>query len=143
MSELKTKKNDASVENFLRSIEDEQQRADSFKLLEVFKEATRKEPKMWGPSIVGFGEKPYKRSDGSEHSWMLTGFSPRKQNLTLYIMTGFEEYAEFSGYDPKPLLDKLGPYKTGKSCLYIKRLSDVDEEVLRSLIKNSVAVQRS
>ncbi len=143
MPELKTKKNDASVEDFLSSIDDEQKRADSFAILDIFKEATNQEPKMWGSSIIGFGEMPYKRADGSSHVWMKTGFSPRKQNLTLYIMTGFDEYAESSGYDPKPHLEKLGPHSTGKSCLYIKRLSDVDTSVLKKLISESYKSQES
>lgn len=141
MPELQTKKNDASVEDFLGTIQDEQKQKDAFSLLELFKEVTAEPAKMWGASIVGFGEQPYERADGSEHSWMKTGFSPRKQNLTLYIMSGFEEYADARGYNPEPLLDKLGPHSTGKSCLYIKRLSDINVSVLEQLIKLSIDVQ--
>ncbi len=141
MPELKTKKNDASVEDFLATIEDEQKQKDAFSLLELSKEVTGEPAKMWGGSIVGFGDSAYKRADGSEHKWMKTGFSPRAQNLTIYIMTGFDEYAQASGYNPQVYLDRLGPHKTGKSCLYIKRLSDIDVSALKELIAASLAVQ--
>jgi hypothetical protein len=141
MAELKTKKNNASVVGFLGTIKDERKQKDAYALLELFEEVTGEQAKMWGSSIIGFGEQPYSRADGSEHMWMKTGFSPRKQNLTLYIMTGFDEYAEASGYDPKPLLSKLGPHTHGKSCLYIKHLADVDKHILRQLIKQSIQQQ--
>ena len=129
MAELKTQKTEASVEDFLNSITEEQRRADCFAVLELMKKATKAEPKMWGANIVGFGSYPYKNSSG-EYDWMEIGFSPRKANLTLYIMSGFKEY--------DGLLAKLGKFKTGKSCLYIKRLSDVDEKVLMKLIESSI-----
>ncbi len=141
MAELKTKKNDASVEDFLKTVDDIQMQKDSFELLKIFEKVTGEPAKMWGSSIVGFGEMPYKRAYGSEHIWMKTGFSPRKQSLTLYIMSGFDEYAEASGYDPRPLLDRLGPHSHGKSCLYIKRLSDIDLNILKEIIKVSCDAQ--
>lgn len=130
MAELKTQKNDASVEAFLHSV-DENRRDDCFAILELMGEVTGAEPKMWGASIIGFGEYHYKYASGKEGDWMITGFSPRKQNLTLYIMAGFDRYDE--------LLAKLGKHSIGKSCLYIKRLADVDTDVLRQLVEASVA----
>lgn len=130
MAELKTKVNKASVDKFLKSIKDEQKREDCYKILDIMKKATKAEPKMWGTSIVGFGSYHYKYASGREGEWMLTGFSPRKQNLTLYIMSGFDEY--------EGLLKKLGKHATGKSCLYIKRLEDVDTKVLKELVTKSV-----
>ena len=127
MAELKTQKNSASVLDFINSVEDQVKRNDSLKLLEVFKECTGEAPVMWGTSIVGFGEYHYKSDRSSqEGDWMMTGFSPRKQNLTLYIMPGFERY--------KNELAKLGKHKTSISCLYIKRLADVDENILKNII---------
>ena len=131
MAELKTKKTDASVEKFLNSVADEQRRNDSFAILEIMKKATKAEPAMWGPSIVGFGQRLYKYPSGRELDWFLLGFSPRKQDLTLYIMMGIERYPE--------LMKKLGKYKTGKSCLYIKKLDDVDLTTLKQLIKQSIS----
>jgi hypothetical protein len=130
MAELKTKQNEQSVEGFLNSVSDEKKRADSFAVLALMKGVTGTEPKMWGDSIVGFGTYHYKYASGREGDYMLTGFSPRKQNLTLYIIAGFEQY--------DALLSKLGKFKTGKSCLYINKLEDVDSEVLRELVKQSV-----
>jgi hypothetical protein len=130
MAELKTKVNDASVEGFLNSVKDEQTRQDCFEILKIMKQVTREEPKMWGTSIVGFGSYHYKGASGREGDWMLTGFSPRKQNLTLYLMGGFDAQAN--------LLKKLGKHKTSVGCLYIKKLADVDKRVLKELIKNSV-----
>lgn len=134
MAELKTKLNDASVEEFLNGIDNEKRKVDSFAILELMKEATGEEAKMWGASIIGFGSYQYKYASGREGEWMLVGFSPRKQNLTLYIMPGFANYDD--------LLGKLGNYKTGKSCLYIKKLADVDQEILKELVKLSVAHMR-
>ena len=134
MAGLKTKPNDQNVEAFLKDVEDEQKRADSFRILELMRKVTSEEPVMWGGSIVGFGSYHYKNESGREGDWFLTGFSPRKQQLSLYIMSGFERDDE--------LLDKLGKYKTGKSCLYIKSLADVDESVLRTLVEESVAYMR-
>lgn len=130
MAELKTKVNDASVSDFINSVDDEQKRTDSRKLVEIFRKITKEEPKMWGTSIIGFGKYHYK-SDRSaqEGDWPLTGFSPRKQSLTLYIMLGFERYAG--------LLQKLGKHKTSKSCLYINKLEDADMAILEELIKKS------
>ena len=130
MTELKTQPNDQSVEDFLNRVENDTKREDSFTILELMKEETGAEPIMWGDSIIGFGTYHYKYASGREAEWFLTGFSPRKQNLTFYIMSGFE------GYDQ--LLEKLGKHSTGKSCLYIKKLEDVDQDVLRELISKSV-----
>ena len=131
MAELKTQKNDASVEDFLNGVSDERKRNDSFAILDLMREVTGDEPAMWGTSIVGFGSYRYKYASGREGEWMVTGFSPRKQNLTLYIMSGFDNYDS--------LLSELGKYKTGKSCLYINKLDDVDLATLRELIQQSVA----
>lgn len=131
MAEVITKKNDASVESFLANVPDEKKRADCFDLLKLMKEATGAEPKMWGSSLVGFGSYHYRYKSGREGDWFLTGFSPRKQNLTLYIMAGFSKY--------EALMTRLGKYKTGKSCLYLKRLSDVEIPILKELVKRSVA----
>ena len=125
--EIKTKVTDASVEKFLNSVEDEGQRADAFRVLEMMKRLTGEDPKMWGASIVGFGEHVYRSpATGREVDWMKIGFSPRKANLTLYILNQTTEQAK--------LLEKLGKHKTGKGCLYIKRLSDVDEKVLEKVV---------
>ena len=128
--ELKTKLNDASVEDFINTVEDETIRADCFEITKMMKQATKAEPKMWGASIVGFGSYHYKGASGREGDWMLVGFSPRKQNLTVYIMAGFDRYDE--------LMKKLGKFSTGKSCLYIKKLADVDKKVLKELVSESV-----
>jgi len=130
MAELKTKPNDRNVERFLNGITDDQKRQDCFTLLELMKQITRAEPRMWGGSIVGFGSYHYRYASGREGDWFLAGFSPRKQNLTLYIMAGFEQYDE--------LLKTLGKYKTGKACLYVKRLEDIDLSTLRKLVRQSV-----
>lgn len=130
MAELKTKQNDGDVVEFLNGVEDERKRNDSFAILELMRDVTGAEPKMWGSSIIGFGEYTYKYASGRTGDWMLVGFSPRKQNLTLYIMPGFDHY--------EALLGNLGKYKTGKSCLYIKKLADVDQGVLRELVSQSV-----
>ena len=130
MAELKTQLNDGSVNDFLNSVENEKRKTDSFAVLELMKEATGEEPKMWGTSIVGFGSYQYKYASGREGEWMAVGFSPRKQSLTLYIMGGFDNY--------DALMGELGKYKTGKSCLYIKKMEDVDQNVLKELVKQSV-----
>ena len=130
MAELKTKVNDASVDKFLKGIKDETKRDDSFQVLEIMKKVTRAEPKMWGTSIIGFGDYHYKYESGREGDYFLTGFSPRKQNLTLYIFGGFDGHEE--------LLNKLGKYTLGKGCLYIKKLEDVDTKVLKELVTRSV-----
>ena len=130
MAELKTKRNKGSVDAFLKKVPDEKKRQDSFVILELMKQATGQEPEMWGDSIIGFGSYHYKYASGREGDWFVTGFSPRKQNLTLYIMAGFDEYNQ--------LLSKLGKHSTGKSCLYIKKVEDVDMDVLKELVKQSV-----
>ena len=128
--ELKTKVNKSSVEGFLNSVKDKQKREDSFKILEMMKKITNEEPKMWGPSIVGFGKYHYKYASGHEGDMCRIGFSPRKQSLTLYIMVGSDKY--------ESLMKKLGKYKTSVACLYIKKLEDVDQKVLTELISESV-----
>ena len=130
MAELKTKKNAASVEEFLQAVPEEGQRADAFRVLEILREVTGEEPAMWGTSIVGFGQAHYKYASGREGDWFLAGFSPRKGNLTLYFTSQFEKFA--------PYLERLGKHKTGVGCLYIKRLADVDEGVLRELVAVSL-----
>ncbi|MGZ3612108.1 MAG: DUF1801 domain-containing protein [Ktedonobacteraceae bacterium] len=129
MAGNKTTPNDQDVEQFLNSIDDERKRKDSFTILELMKQVTGMEPRMWGSSIVGFGSYHYKYESGREGDMILAGFSPRKQNLTLYNMSDFE------GYDD--LLKKLGKHTTGKGCLYIKCLDDVDLSTLKSLIEVS------
>lgn len=128
--ELKTKLNDASVTAFLDKVEKDQKREDSYRILDMMQEITGCEPKMWGASIIGFDQYAYKYASGHSGEWMAVGFSPRKQNISLYIMSGFKKHSE--------LMEKLGKFKTGKSCLYINKLADVDEAILRELIKLSV-----
>ena len=135
MAELKTKKNSASVATFLNAIEDKQKRADAKKISSMMRAATGSRATMWGSSMVGFGSYHYKYASGQEGDWMLVGFAPRKQNLTLYIMPGFRTFDK--------LMARLGKYKTGKSCLYINRLTDVDEKVLDKLIIESVKHMRN
>ena len=130
MAELKTKVNDANVEKFLNKSAEGKKREDSFKILELMKKVTKEDPKMWGPSIVGFGSYHYKYESGREGDFFLTGFSPRKQNITVYITSGFKRYDE--------LMKKLGRYKSRKSCLYINRLEDIDVNILKELISESV-----
>ncbi len=130
MAELKTKQTRASVKQFIDGIEDEQKRKDSRALVAMMRKITGKPPKMWGEAIVGFGSYRYKYASGREGDWFLTGFSPRKQNMTLYIMSGFTRYGA--------LLKKLGKFKTGKACLYVKTLDDVDRPTLERLIRESV-----
>jgi hypothetical protein len=131
VAELKTRPTDDSVERFLDGIADEHRRADCRAVARIMKRVTRVSPQMWGPSIVGYGSYRYRYESGREGDWFLTGFSPRKQSLTVYIMSGFTRYDD--------LLAQLGKYKTGKSCLYIKRLEDVDLAVLETLVRESVA----
>ena len=127
MAELKTKRNKGNVETFLNNVSDEKKRQDSFKILELMKQITGKDPEMWGDSIVGFGIYRYK--SGRSGEWFKVGFSPRKQNLSVYLMEGFSKYDD--------LLQKFGKYKMGKSCLYINKLDDIDQDVLKELIKLS------
>lgn len=134
MATQKTRETAASVEEFLNGIENRTRREDGLAMLELMREVTGEEARMWGSSIVGFGSYHYVYESGREGDAMLTGFSPRKQNLAIYVMPGF------SAYDS--LLDKLGKHKTGKSCLYINKLADVDLKVLRTLVRRSVQVMR-
>ncbi len=129
MAKLKTTLNEGSVFDFLNSVEDEKKRNDAFAICEIMEEVTGQPPKMWGTSIVGFGEYHYKYASGREGDFMAAGFSPRKTSLTLYIMAGFDRY--------DTLMAQLGKFKTGKSCLYVKKLEDIDVEVLKTLVKES------
>ncbi len=132
MAELKTKKNTASVSQFLQAVEHERRREDALALLEIFEQTTKMKPALWGDSIVGFGEYHYQSERGSQQGdWPLTGFSPRKRNMTVYIMPGFSTYQE--------LLAKLGKHKTSVSCVYFNKLDDIDIRVLKQLIRRSVA----
>ena len=128
MAELKTQVTKANVNEFLEGIKDEKKRQDCYEILKIMKKATKAEPKMWGTSIVGFGDYHYMYASGREGDWFITGFSPRVQNLTLYMMGGFDS----------EVLQRLGKYKTGKGCLYINKLADVDLKVLNELITKSV-----
>jgi len=130
MAELKTKPTDGNVITFIDGVEDEQRRKDCHTILKLMRDVTEEEPKMWGGSIVGFGTYHYVYASGREGDWPLAGFSPRKQSLTLYIMAGFKRYDELMG--------KLGKHKTGKSCLYVSKLDDIDVDVLRELVQASV-----
>lgn len=134
MTELKTKKNDSNIVDFLNRVDNEERRKDCFQLLELFEQLTNETPKMWGASIVGFGSYHYKYDSGREGDWFLTGFSPRKQNLTIYITAGFSEYDD--------IMQSLGKYKTGSSCLYVKKLSDIDIDKLKILVVKSVAFMK-
>ncbi|MDA0679420.1 MAG: DUF1801 domain-containing protein [Proteobacteria bacterium] len=135
MADLKTKESTASVSAFLDSIDDEQKKADCRVIAKIMRQTTGKRAKMWGTAIVGFDKYNYKYESGRAGTFMLTGFSPRAQNIAIYIMPGFSKFGA--------LLKKLGKHKTGKSCLYIKRLADVDESVLSRLIRDSVKVMKS
>ena len=129
MAELKTKKNETSVESFLNTVKNEEVRQDCFEIAKMMKKATKAEAKMWGSAIVGFGEYHYKYESGREGDTMKIGFSPRKANITLYVLLGAEP--------ENPLLKRLGKFTTGKGCLYIKKLADVDKRVLQELINES------
>jgi len=133
MAELKTKPNDQSVDDFLQALPDERKRRDSYVILEMMKRATGAQPRMWGGSMVGFGTRHYRYASGREGDWFVTGFSPRKQNLTLYLAYALDRY--------EALLKKLGKHKTGKGCLYINKLDDVDMSVLEELIAQTVEEQ--
>ena len=135
MSEPKTKRHDGDVNEFLDAVENPRRREDSRRVLELMRKVTGEPPKMWGSSIVGFGSYHYRYASGREGDWMITGFSPRKQNLTIYIMPGFSEFSE--------LLARLGKHKTSKSCLYLNKLEDVDLEVLAELVRESVKVMKA
>ncbi len=130
MAENKTKQTKASVESFINKIKDETVRNDCYSIIKIMKSITKEEPRMWGPSVIGFGSYHYKYASGREGDMCIAGFSPRKQNLTIYLMPGFEAQ--------QSLLKKLGKYKTSKVCLYIKSLEDVDVKVLKEMISISV-----
>ena len=131
MSDLKTRPTDASVEAFIDAVDHPRRREDARTLLELMHRVTGEEPVMWGPSIVGYGSYHYRYASGQEADWPVVAFSPRKQNLSIYIVTGFEECDK--------LLSRLGKHKIGKSCLYINKLADVDLDALESLVRASVA----
>jgi hypothetical protein len=130
MAEAKTKPINESVKDFLNKISDEERRADCFRVAKIMEEITGEKPKMWGPSIIGFGSYRYKYASGREGDWPITGFSPRKKDLTVYLMMGFAKHGE--------LMEKLGKHSSAQSCLYIKRLSDIHIPTLKKLIKLSV-----
>lgn len=134
MAEIKTRPNDKSVTAFIDSIENETRRNDAFILLEMFSRLTGCKPIMWGDSIIGFGEYEYTNSRGT-YSWLMTGFSPRKQNLSLYVMQGFDEFADD--------LNQIGPVKTAKSCLYITRLSRIDLNALEAFLNKVIVDMRA
>lgn len=129
MSDLKTRPTDQNPEDFLEKVEHPTRKSDGFELLEMMKEITKEEPVMWGSSIIGFGSYHYKYASGREADWLKTGFSPRKRSLSVYISQGFDGYEE--------LLMKLGKHRLGKGCLYINKLADIDEDVLKQIIMKS------
>ncbi len=135
MAELKTRENDGDVLAFLNAVPDEGKQADARRVMAIMREVTGEEPRLWGDNIVGYGHYHYKYASGREGDWFLTGFSPRKANLTLYITSGFEQFED--------LRARLGKHTVGKSCLYVKRLSDLDETTLRELIGRSVEHMRA
>ena len=134
MAALKTRPGDASVEAFLNAVDDDGRREDAWRVLAMMQEATQEQPRMWGDRIVGFGSYHYTYASGREGDWPLTGLSPAKRHLTLYIMPGFDDY--------RGLLASLGKHRTGKSCLYVNRLQDIDMRVLEDLVRRSVADMR-
>lgn len=131
MAELKTRPTRAGVTRFVAALEDPRRRKESRELLRLFREVTGKRPVLWGTSIIGYGQYHYRYRSGREGDWMVTGFSPRKQALSIYIMPGFGRYTA--------LMKRLGKYRTGVSCLYVRKLEDVDVDVLRELVAASVA----
>ncbi|MES2780826.1 MAG: DUF1801 domain-containing protein [Bacteroidota bacterium] len=131
LAEIKTKPTAASVEEFINAVKDEQKRKDSFVILEMMKKATGEEPKMWGSSIIGFGNKRYKSpTSGREVDWLIIGFAPRKANISLYLFISLKEHSD--------TLKKLGKHKTGVGCLYINKLEDIDLKVLEGMIETSL-----
>ena len=132
MAENKTRQNEGSVKAFLDAVENDQKRTDSYTILKLMQELSGEEPKMWGESIIGFGSYHYKYESGREGDFMRIGFAPRKQNIALYLISGANR--------DQHLLTKLGKYKTGKSCLYINKLADIDLGVLREMITSSLKV---
>ncbi len=129
MAELKTKQNEAPVEKFLNSVKDDQKRKDSFRILEIMRQVTKQEARMWGTSIVGFGKYHYRGKSGREGDWFITGFSPRKQNMTLYLVAGVDYF--------KDSLKQLGKHKTGVGCLYFDKLQDINIKVLKDILKKN------
>lgn len=129
MAELKTKKTELSVDAFLKKVNDPQKQKDAFTILKMMEKATKAKAKMWGSAIIGLGDKVLKYDSGRELNWFVIGFSPRKQNFALYISGAVENTA---------LLKKLGKYKTGKGCLYINKLEEVDTKVLETIIKQGL-----
>ena len=135
-AEIKTKENEASVEEFLNSVDDAQKRSESLGILEMMQKASKDKPKMWGASLIGFGSRVYESpATGRQVDWFYIGFSPRKANISLYVLNGFDKQEE--------LLGKLGKHKTGKGCLYINKLADVDMKVLKQIIEGSMKKARS
>ena len=130
MTQRKTSQNEGDVNAFLDAVENPRRRADARQLLDLMQTVTGEPPKMWGPSIVGFGKYHYRYASGREGDSLVVGFSPRKQNLVIYIMPGFSDYGE--------LLGKLGKFRTGRSCLYVNKLDDVDLQLLEQLVRESV-----
>ena len=129
MSQLKTMENSADVNAFLDAVENPRRRSDARQLLALMRKVTGAPPKMWGPSIVGFGKYHYRYASGREGESLRVGFSPRKQNLVIYIMPGFSDYSE--------ILEQLGKFRTGRSCLYVNKLDDVDLVLLEQLVRES------
>jgi hypothetical protein len=134
MVELKTKPTDESVEEFLNTVDHPRKKADSFELLKIMKEVTQEEAIMWGTSIIGFGSYHYKYASGREGNWFIVGFSPRKRSLTVYLTLRLEEIND--------LLGKLGKHRVGKGCLYINKLSDIDTNILKKIIKKTIEKKR-
>ena len=134
MAANKTIANDTSVNAFIDTVEDERKRADSHELIELMRTITGHEPKLWGNGLVGFDSYHYRYASGREGDFFITGFSPRKTALTVYIMPGFDRYED--------RLQRLGPHKTGKSCLYLKNLDAIDRDVLEEIIRDSVSAMR-
>lgn len=128
-ADRKTHPTDADVTASLDAVPDERRRADALEVLDLMREVTGAQPRMWGPSMVGFGRQPYRTADGKEHEWFAVGLAPRKAALTLYGLTYDDSNSD--------LLERLGPHTTGKGCLYVKRLEDVDREVLTELVRRS------
>lgn len=134
MAENKTQPTQQKVSEFIAGIEDTRKRSDCRELMKLMRKVTGNRAKMWGTSIVGFGKYHYRYASGREGDFFLTGFSPRKQALTIYIISGFEAHSK--------LMEKLGKFKTGKSCLYVKSLDDINRSVLDQLVRESVAYMR-
>jgi hypothetical protein len=130
MVEIKTKPTDEDVISFLNTVENPKRKSDGLELLEIMKELTDEKPTMWGTSIIGFGTIHYKYKTGREIDWFKTGFSPRKRNLTVYLGVSLDEYSD--------LLERLGKHKTGKGCVYINKLSDVNIDVLKEILRKSM-----